>query len=216
MLSLPYVYKMSGLILGTILLILGGLTVIWSLGMLVQTTRTLKAPKNYMEICKQIGGKPLAGALEAAILVYTIGILLIYQVISVELINTFLIQLGADKSIVKNYWVIAGQKIGTAIFLLYPLCIMRDMSSLSYASLISIITMSYTIIVVIIEAPFYFKQNYHQYGIDYFIIDINIFDAFSFTFFSYCFQHIFFNIYHELQKPSNRRINKVSTILYKI
>ena len=214
MLSLPYVFKMTGLILGSILIVLGSLTCLWTLGMLVSTVRRLKAPRNYMAICIQVGGKPLGLVLESSIIIFVFGVIIVYQLITFEILNTFLTDLGASKELLEDSWAIALHKIITAIFILFPLCCIRDISSLSYASLLSILTLGYTILVIIIECPWYFNQNYERLGIDYFIIDMNIYDAFTFVFYAYTYHFAFFNIYQELKRPSKRRITKVYIYIY--
>ena len=199
---------MSGLLLGSLLMLGGFAAYIWTFQMLVSATRTMRAPRNYMQLCKLVGGKPLGLLLEFAMIIYLVGLILVYQIMSAEILNKFMVEIGVDASIVNNYWALAGQKIITAL-ILYPICCIRSMSSLSYASLLSLISIGYTILLVIIECPFYFRQNYGRLKINYFILDINLFDAVSFIFFSFCPQFAFFNIYHELQRPCKRRIYKV-------
>ena len=133
----------------------------------------------------------------------------VYLCIATQLVNSFLTEVGVDSSRLNSWWSKASQITLTTICILYPLSIMRDMSSLSYASLLSIITIGYTMCVVIIESPWYYKQNYHKEGIVWFKFDLDIFDAFSFTFFAFCCQATFFNIYEELQRANVRRVHKV-------
>ena len=86
---------------------------------------------------------------------------------------------------------------------------MRDISSLSYASLLSIITIAYTTLVIVIEMPFYFNQNYSSKNMKWFIINWDTLDAFAMTFLAYANQTTFFSIYEELSSSSAPRMKKV-------
>lgn len=48
--------------------------------------------------------------------------------------------------------------IPCALFVLYPLSIMEDMSGLRYVSLFSLMALCYTAMVFLFEAPMYYKH----------------------------------------------------------
>ena len=127
-----------------------------------------------------------------------------------ELINQFLIDAGLDEDDVNALWAHALQIILVAICILYPLSIMKDMSSLSYAAFGSLIAIATTLIVVIVEMPSYFNKNYNHDKMKYFYVDRGLYDSFAFTFFAFCCQATFFNIYDELARSNVRRVHKVS------
>ena len=77
------------------------------------------------------------------------------------------------------------QSVPTAIFILYPLSIKRDMSAFRYLSMFSIISLAYTGLVLTIELPSYYS---HFKGISDMVpyyIDLNLFTGCSMVFFSY-------------------------------
>jgi amino acid permease len=99
--------------------------------------------------------------------------------------------------------------IPAAVFVFGPLTSMRDMSSLQYSSVLSLIAMSYTSMVLLAECPYYYKENVGTATINAFIIDWNFFTSCSLTFFSYTCQVQILPIYSELVNPQYRRIKKV-------
>ena len=74
-----------------------------------------------------------------------------------------------------------------AAVILLPLSLKRDMSSLAFAGVLSVIAMVYTLLVLVIETPFYWKENRHAPSTEMkaFIFDANILTSFSLVFFAY-------------------------------
>ena len=48
-----------------------------------------------------------------------------------------------------------------AILILLPLSMKRNMSSLAFAGILSVVAMIYTALVLVTEAPFYYKEYRH-------------------------------------------------------
>lgn len=73
------------------------------------------------------------------------------------------------------------------VFLLYPLCVKRDMSAYRYVSMLSLAALTYTAIVLIIELPDYHSHFKNLPGNQpvAFYIDLNLFTGMAMTFYSY-------------------------------
>ena len=71
--------------------------------------------------------------------------------------------------------------------ILLPLSLKRDMSSLAFAGILSVVALFYTMLVLVIETPFYWKEYRHKPDIEMraFIFDANILTSFSLVFFAY-------------------------------
>ena len=84
-----------------------------------------------------------------------------------------------------NHTISAYQAIPTAILILFPMSLLKDMSAFRHVSLASIGALMYTGVVLIIELPSYYDQfsvgalNEPAYW------DLNIFKGCSMTFFAY-------------------------------
>lgn len=98
-----------------------------------------------------------------------------------------------------------------AAFILLPLAMKRDISSLAYMGFFSVCSLLYVTVLLIIEQPFYWSEYRHQPGFEVraFIIDANILTSFSLVAFSYTCQISTLPIYSELVRPKYRRIKKV-------
>ena len=96
------------------------------------------------------------------------------------------------------------------VFILYPLCIQKDMSTLSLGSFFLLLAIIYTTMIILFEFPFYFRENYKgAKSLDWFIFDMGTFDIFSYSIFAFEIHSIYFLVYNELYQPTKRRAQKV-------
>jgi amino acid permease len=80
-LSLPYVLRMSGWVLGTILIIIGAVSGFFSMYMIL--VRSIENNcKNFSELSMKAGGKALTILLQISILSFMFGACVSYQIIS--------------------------------------------------------------------------------------------------------------------------------------
>jgi len=95
--------------------------------------------------------------------------------------------------------------------ILLPLSLKRDMSSLTFAGILSVIAICYTLTILLIETPFYWKENRNKPTtvMEPFFFDWNILTSCSLVFFAYTCQLSLLPVYSELVKPNYRRIKKV-------
>jgi amino acid permease len=91
------------------------------------------------------------------------------------------------------------------------MCLLTHISELSYASLLSICSIGYLVIVVIVEMPLYLKHfTMPDLKITWFNSSINnIFSAFIIILFAYICQAGVFVVLNELKEPTFRRMKKV-------
>lgn len=101
------------------------------------------------------------------------------------------------------------QSIPTAVIVLFPLCMIRDMSGFRYVSFGSIISLLYIGILLLIELPEYAHENYSPEKMHYLYFDWNLLTGAALTFFSYTCQINLLPIYSELVNPNERRIKKI-------
>ena len=74
-----------------------------------------------------------------------------------------------------------------AAVILLPLSLKRDMSSLAFAGVLSVISLAYTMLVIVVETPFYWKEYRHMPKTELraFVFDANILTSFSLVVFAY-------------------------------
>ena len=159
-LSLPYVLGLNGWVLGLVFILVGAFSAAWSLFMIAESAIKAKV-ENLSKLCCLVGGKKLERFLQINIMVFLCGSCISYQIIISALIARFLKKCGVNRA--ENYaffntWEYrAMQAIPTAVFIIFPLSMIKDMSGFRHISIISIFALLYTGIVLICELPEYIK-----------------------------------------------------------
>jgi amino acid permease len=214
-LSLPYVLGLNGWVLGLIFLLVGAFAAAWSLFMIAESA--IKANvKNLSMLSNLVGGKKLERFLQINLLVYLFGCCITYQIIISTLIARFLKKCGVSPE--DNYaffdtWQYRSmQAIPTAVIVLFPLSMIKDMSGFRHISVLSIFALIYTGIVLICELPEYIKayRSLPDVKIELACFDWNFFTGASITFFAYNCHVQILPIFSELVNPIERRIKKVA------
>ena len=145
-------------------------------------------------------------------LIYAFGSCIGYQIFMGQLLQYLMDQLLPDDSdFFEKFEFRLIVNLPIAGLILLPLSLKRDMSSLTFAGILSVIAITYTLIVLLIETPFYWKENRNKpetvmYA---FKMDWNLLTSCSLVFFAYTCQLSLLPVYSELVKPNYRRIKKV-------
>ncbi len=84
-LSLPYVCKVCGLVLGLVMLAAGYAASAWSFSLIIKTDIKSGGHKSFKEFCMATGGRKLMLFYNIAVFFTIYGTLIGYQVISMEL-----------------------------------------------------------------------------------------------------------------------------------
>ena len=87
---------------------------------------------------------------------YALGAGIGYQIFLAELMQYVFKAFGMDKGFVESITFRMLVNIPFAAAVLFPLSVQRDMSSLRYAGVASVAAMTYTMVVLVIEMPWYF------------------------------------------------------------
>jgi amino acid permease len=104
--------------------------------------------------------------------------------------------------------------IGTTLILI-PICLLKDISKMRFASLLSICSLIYAIGVIIIESPWYFDSIPNKENINWFDFTkgfekyLYFFQGTATIFFAYTCHAGAFPVYKTLKNSVTRRINKV-------
>ena len=142
-------------------------------------------------------------------IVFMLGVLMALEFTISEFfmnLSTVLFKINPDESNIKIY-----QITFCCFFLQIPMGLMKNVSKLQYASLVGTFTLIYTIIVVVIQCPFYYQEAIEEGRHIQMIkqIDWSILKSFSILLYAYASHNGILAIYSELRKPTLRRSKKV-------
>ena len=149
---------------------------------------------------------------------YTFGLFVSYTIISkhsfpnipdADLFESFVGDLGASELEQKNYRLY-GTMISSLIFI-YPLCLIKNMSGLAIFSVLSLVTIIYVFVLILVQFPTYFNyyHNIRDIPILYYNFDDKMLDSIAIVFFSYSCHASLFPVYSELAEPNRVRMKKV-------
>lgn len=142
-------------------------------------------------------------------IVYLFGTLIGYTIVIISIIQYSLAMFGMDHDFSKTKLCSTYVGVPVMVFMLIPLCLMRNMSGLRYASILSIISLFYTALVLLFEMPEYYRYFEPITEKKAFYIDWNFFTGFSMVYYSFTCQNQTMPIYAELKDPSYRRMSRV-------
>ena len=226
--------KQFGMINFLIFLILGGVVAYSCLVMMIKAGKSIKE-KNYSKVVKTILGQKVGVFMDINIALYLFGALISFQVIIYQMLGAVVYDImemmgNIDKTEYPNYvkykeeyW---SQKLylkfpimlGVAL-LVFPLCMLKDISKMRFASLFGVLALVYSIIVVIIESFFYLvNENWEIISQMNWIdispaFDINagvpFFGGIATVFYIYSCHAGAFPVYKTLRNNTTKRIKKV-------
>ena len=226
--------KQFGLVNFLLALVLGGLCAYWTLVMMIKAGRAAKQ-RDYSKTVKTILGNKWGIFVDLNITVYLLGAIISFQVIIYQILGAVVYdimkilkttEIGEYKEFEKfkdDYWrknlfiklpVMAGVAL-----LVFPLCLLKDVSKMRFASLIGVLALIYSIIVIIIESFFFLKlENWENLNkMNWFDIrkafskeeGIPFFGGIATVFYIYSCHAGAFPVYKTLRNNTTRRIKKV-------
>ena len=221
-----------GFVWFAVILIVGGLATYWTLVGLVRVAKK-DGDTEYSSTVRKILGKVGAVLIDIMASLYSWGIIITYEVILNSLIGRVIYIFFKDKKIYGTFSVYEKAKWNTvktkAIvlvplnILLFPLCLAKDIGKMKFFGVFGIISLAYTIIVLIIECPFfwsyYMKNVYvkedkstHANWVDItraFNSNLDFFTGFATIIFSYANHQGALPVYRTLKTDDLNVMNKV-------
>lgn len=211
-LSLSYVFVLSGWVIGLILLGLGCMAGIWS-NLIIAKIAIKHNLKNLDEMAFRAGGNFLRKFLQIMMVVYATGSCTGYQIFLGNLLTYVFEQLLPDDKydFLHSFEFRLMVNVPIAGVILLPLSLKRDMSALAFAGVLSVASLTYTLLVLVVETPFYWREyrNAPATVVKAFALDWNFLTSFSLVVFAYTCQMALMPVYSELVKPNYQRISKI-------
>lgn len=205
-LTLPYMLKSSGLVLGLCLISLGA-TLCWiSLAMLAYATFK-ENETEYFPLVTKVLGKKVAAIFSCLIAFYGIGAAVSFQITIAEFFPEIISDLTGN-----HYVPTQTQRflqIMVLALLMFPATLMRNLSGFRCGAIFGVCCILYILFVVIFQTPSYIAENDSLSKIEFFKFDMNFFTSFALAAFSFTCHSNLLPIRSELARPSLRRLDKV-------
>lgn len=215
-----------------VVLIIGGIATYWTLVGLIRVAKK-EGDMEYSSTVRKILGKCPAVIVDVMTSIYSWGIIITYEVILNSLIGRVIYIFFKDKKVYPAYayyeeaiWDTVKIKaivLVTLNVLLTPLCLAKDIGKMKFFSLFGIISLAYTILVLVIECPFfwsyYLKNVYvkedkstHANWVDIsraFNSNLDFFTGFATIIFSFANHQGALPVYRTLKTSDETIMNKV-------
>ena len=206
LIGIPYAIQQCGFVIGILMIFIIAYIIHCSVVMLIDCG--IKVDRfDLEELALKVMGK---GGYYVALIfmfIFSFGAQIAYMVIIGDTVPKVLQSLFHFSSIHRNNTIIS-----VATLIILPLCLLKDISSLSYASCISIVSDIILVTIVCIRGP----ERSEAEGInmrngDFELTNIALFAGIGAMSFTFVCQHNSFMIYRSLQFPSKENWHKVAS-----
>jgi len=207
--AVSYVMVLCGLVLGTLLLVLGGLLSFYSVAALMRmSVRT--GTESYAGLFSHCAGRRAGPILDALLFVYGNGVCVGYLVFLSDFLPALLQWLFQSGPA----WIRHREfSIVVAALAVAPLCLPKDTSKLRYFSPVSIFSLLYLSLVIAVNAPGLYSAHAGtpDYGsIETVKLDSHFCEAFAICVFAFNCHLNVIPVAAVLESPTRARIVKVS------
>jgi len=215
-LSLPCMFKNTGLVLGTIFLLLAGGAALWSMYLLSKCSFRINCHR-YSDAVQQLLGDKWSVFLQVVLIVYVFGALVSYFIT----LNQFVAGISSSFGIItpedskkwydpsSDWYYMTYITIGILATLSFPISSIKNLSGLRYITVFSVFAICYIIITVVWEAPILNSRLPETSKVVYFRISWDAVTGWAVCAFAYTCHVNVFPVIAELQRPVEKRTRKI-------
>jgi amino acid permease len=205
-LALPSIFHKQGIFLAASLLIFA--CYISYLGIVnISHAAEIFQVYEYSSLVEKVLGPKSKILLDTALLVGQFGTLTGYQIIIGEFVPQVFksLDIEFDKDMLRYIIMISSN-----LLIITPLALKKTLTSLRFMSIISMLTIIYIALLIIIEFPYYAKDNVYENNIEWFRFDLSIISSLNVCFYSFSCHINVAQVYDELNNRNLRRMSKVA------
>ena len=225
-LAIPQKIGIMGIILSPIFIISSGLANLWSLRILGDMCLKFKL-KKYEQVVSHLFGKGMSYFVGIVMIINQTGVIILYQVILYKLLGGIINELGkynypniedfAEYTFWNKFWVRFLVCYGITIIILFPLCQLKDVSKMRYASTFGMFSLFILIFIIVVECPFFIKENIvkNKQPLNYYDIlpglkgNMKLLQSIVTLFYAYACHVGAFPVFESLYNPTKKRIDKL-------
>lgn len=219
MLSLPYMLRNCGLVLGVLFIILNGLCCLWSLYLLTKTAFRSDSTQYSAAVGKALGQRWVV-IFSIVLIFYCWGTLVSYFITINQFISSFLQAIGVLSADEAYAWSHPGDQyyhtyiiIAIVAVLAYPIACFKNLSAFRYLTIFGVGMVTYIIILVVLQAPTQIanrEQKYPDQEILYYKFDWQTIVGWSICTYSFTCHANVFPVRSELQRAMDERMRKIA------
>ena len=205
LLAIPYVFRNSGILVGILLTFMAAVASWFGLFALAKCSKTMINPRNssFFTVCMMTNAQ-LSVFSDSAMIIQCFGVCISYLVLIGDLFPTIF---GGSR----YYWIISSALI------IVPLCLLKNMNSLRYSSILGLFALAYLTLLVLSNFihEFLLNEDYNLTRGDIYWLHIyntkGLIGTFSIIIFAFTGSMNLFSIINELEENSMKNINTVIT-----
>ncbi len=225
-LALPQKMGYMSIVASPIVIFVSGAINYWTLTILGDVARKYKIRK-YEDIVSKLFSQNLRNFLSIVMVLNQSGMVILYQVIMYKLlggvINEFF-SLGypnVETFVAESFWSEKSMKFIVCylitITVLFPLCRLKTVSHMRYASTFGILSLFLLIFIVLVECPFFYNNNVikGKQHVNYYDVrpgfgkDLHFFQSISTIIYAFSCHVGVFPVLNSLKNPTRKRVQKV-------
>ncbi|CAG9321592.1 unnamed protein product [Blepharisma stoltei] len=204
-LTIPLIFKWLGITLGLFMIFMGAFSSYYGLiGIALAADKHRNY--NYPNLVRTILGKNWGLLMDITIILYVYGTLIGYQIMIGTFVPSIARSLSINTSPDETRIVIM---CASCIFIMIPLGLMKNLSSLRFVAMLSAFTLVY--ITFLLVSEYYFFEEHNNIGeVNYFDINVNVFSGYAFCLYAFTCHTNIAQVQGELKYSNLRRIKKIS------
>ena len=224
MLALPKYISNTSLVLSCLLIIGISICVWWSLLLLSKSCEKNKK-YNYSKLIELLYGKKLSILFDIIVILYSFGVLILYNCIILSNLGEAIYGLYfyqsfktledfQQNSFWKEWYIQILLPYASSLLIVYPMCLIKDVSKLRIISLIGVLNIVFLIIIIIVQSKDYITEDNLVNNVNYINIEKGFkgnFDTLNFIssiFYASCFHIGCVPVISTLNNNVRRRIYK--------
>ena len=210
-LAYPVGFANIGLIPGIILFAIISLFNYLSLYALIFTARKEKI-NHYGMLIQKVLGNTMAMISDINNIIFCVGVAMSYEFTIQSFFQETCLKFFPDLTSTQLLVIKRIQMTISGLFIMLPLCLLRNISTLQYASMVGSLALIYSCFLIVGQSYFYYEHETHDNGktIPLFKpLSLKIFHSFSVFLFGYAQHNGVLPIFDELARSSRRRTKAV-------
>lgn len=207
--ALPFCFKESGLVVATLLMMVGCVAAFYSIHLLALVS-DITEQRTYEELVEHIFGTTVGVILNLSIIIFTYGSTVAYMIVIGDTIPplTALVGLEQDAFYTQRWFLM----LASTIVLIYPLALLKHLSSLRFTAILGFLASIYLILAMFGRAVEVMESEgggFDKLGIKLWNPGYGFFLAAPVVFYAFSSHVNIFSIYRELTRPSLMRLDLV-------